>query len=406
MADEKHRMLFQGQDPLGQDPELSVRSAILGPTSTDDVQQLAALPPTYDDAMASAPHYATFNFAHADRRRTFFAEPQHFRSGLPYVLGAEQPSMTLNNENTVRLQPLPLMAQDVHDVHDVQDAPSQHMFGRVPMPQVRTFFSLAPQPKLGIHPSTIVCPACGQQGLTRLQRSPNSRTHSWALWLCSLGWCCCACICPYLIDSCRTTSHYCATCQTFLGAHYPKSSTTTTATEAQHGRCFCNHYCAIVRVNAGGDGGGVGGGAGGGSNAHVDASSGNDAISVATQDARTLMKRDVSATDNNNNNSNSKKRDQEDVNGDEHENADDDDDDDDDDEAVVGEEANPQSHQRQLKHFKDFDFTAYDNDFNLQEEASIPEDIFDQRHIPNGNDDHSGSNNNNNNHHNNKNMGE
>ncbi|KAH8300890.1 hypothetical protein KR044_002963 [Drosophila immigrans] len=219
MAEEKHRMLYQGQDPslpvlrhLALQPRASSERTL--PVPSQSPQQ----PPTYDDAMTKAnlrsKHSETscaLAQPHADRRRTFFAEPQHLRSRLEVTPQPEQPA----NQSATQFQ---------HEA-EVQQA-------AVSLPQVRIilnsfaclcrgFFALAPQPKLTAKSCSIVCPACGQQGRTRLQRTPNARTHTWALWLCSFGWCCCCCLYPYVMSGCRTTSHYCNACRTFLGAHYP-----------------------------------------------------------------------------------------------------------------------------------------------------------------------------------------
>ncbi|XP_017073705.1 uncharacterized protein LOC108109639 [Drosophila eugracilis] len=183
MAEEKHRMLYQGQDP-SQDLHKQ-RSLSLSPSE----------PPTYDDAMATPSSFGDS----ADRGRTFFAEPQHLRDCLD-----EMPHLA--DEDSSQMSGLAVSNQ-------IPSLPSS--------PPVRNFFILTPQPKLGNQAMIIVCPACGQRGLTRLKRSPNSRTNTWALRLCTFGWCCCACLCPYLWNGCRTTNHYCSACEIFLGAHYP-----------------------------------------------------------------------------------------------------------------------------------------------------------------------------------------
>ncbi|XP_065723525.2 lipopolysaccharide-induced tumor necrosis factor-alpha factor homolog isoform X2 [Drosophila suzukii] len=182
MAEEKHRMLYQGQDASQEDPQKQ-RPMSLSPSE----------PPTYDDAMndAAPSGLASFGYS-ADRRRTFFAEPQHLRNGLEEVAHVE-----------------------------VADGDGPPMQEGLSSPPVRDFFILTPQPKLGKQAMEIVCPACGQRGFTRLKRSSNATTHIWALWLCAFGWCCCACLCPYLWNGCRTTNHYCSACEIFLGAHYP-----------------------------------------------------------------------------------------------------------------------------------------------------------------------------------------
>ncbi|KRK07007.1 uncharacterized protein LOC6525983 isoform X2 [Drosophila yakuba] len=189
MAEEKHRMLFQGQDPSQDLPKQ--RPMSLSPSE----------PPTYDDAMQTSAILDSLDH-HTGRRRTFFAEPQHLRSKVE-----EMPMPQIEDEESVQSVGL---SEHNHTEH-------------LAMPTVRNFFILSPQPKLGSQATDIVCPACGQRGVTRLKRSPNARTNLWALCLCTFGWCCCACLCPYLWNGCRTTNHYCSACEIFLGAHYPRS---------------------------------------------------------------------------------------------------------------------------------------------------------------------------------------
>lgn len=93
-------MLYQGQDPSQaraepyqftvQVPvELEIEMERQRPLSLSPSE-----PPTYDDAMATTPALAHFGYT-ADRRRTFFAEPQHLRYRLeemPYLV-AEVPQL-------------------------------------------------------------------------------------------------------------------------------------------------------------------------------------------------------------------------------------------------------------------------------------------------------------------------
>ncbi|KAH8386511.1 hypothetical protein KR093_000970 [Drosophila rubida] len=216
MAEEKHRMLYQGQDPsvpVLRHPALLPRACSersLPATQSPSSQ----LPPTYDDAMAKAslrltPHSdmsCALAQPHDTRRCTFFAEPQHLRSRL------ELPPPQLCSRQRLACRKCAVSRQP-----QLQLKISMNSFCFS-----RGFFALAPQPKLSAKSCAIVCPACGQQGRTRLQRMPNARTHTWALWLCSFGWCCCCCLYPYVMRGCRTTSHYCNACRTFLGAYYPR----------------------------------------------------------------------------------------------------------------------------------------------------------------------------------------
>ncbi|XP_075168667.1 lipopolysaccharide-induced tumor necrosis factor-alpha factor homolog [Haematobia irritans] len=78
--------------------------------------------------------------------------------------------------------------------------------------------------QLGPNPSKVTCPACGASRTTRMAYTPNSRTHLCAFILCIVGGCCCACIVPYCMKSCRTGNHYCAKCNAFLGTYNTKTN--------------------------------------------------------------------------------------------------------------------------------------------------------------------------------------
>ncbi|XP_055858720.1 lipopolysaccharide-induced tumor necrosis factor-alpha factor homolog [Episyrphus balteatus] len=73
--------------------------------------------------------------------------------------------------------------------------------------------------KLGPRPSKITCPECGERRRTRMHFTANRKTHIFALVLCLVGWCCCACSVPYCMRSCKTGHHYCAKCNRFLGSY-------------------------------------------------------------------------------------------------------------------------------------------------------------------------------------------
>ncbi|XP_017030135.1 uncharacterized protein [Drosophila kikkawai] len=208
MEEEKHRMLYQGMDPSQASPR--------------PISQSPSEPPTYDDAMATEPPLAHLGFP-ADRRRTFFAEPQHLRYRLeemPYLV-SEQPQLQVVPElpEEAELQEEPEM-QELPLENPNPERREQRILEH-PAP-VHNFFELTPQPKLGSRALEIMCPACGQQGVTSVRRTAHTRTHVSALLLCTFGWCCCACLWPYLLKGCRITRHYCSVCEIFLGAHYPR----------------------------------------------------------------------------------------------------------------------------------------------------------------------------------------
>ncbi|EDV99892.1 GH12149 [Drosophila grimshawi] len=75
MADLKHRMLYQGQDPS---------QPVLRPSRQDAPIADPQYPPAYDDAIiqnATTLHQSNPQ-SHSADRRTFFAEPQHLSSQL------------------------------------------------------------------------------------------------------------------------------------------------------------------------------------------------------------------------------------------------------------------------------------------------------------------------------------
>ncbi|XP_001966767.3 cell death-inducing p53-target protein 1 [Drosophila ananassae] len=218
MAEEKHRMLYQGQDPAADLPHHPLQSAPLTQPPSPPQRPLSlspSEPPTYEDAIA--PPQVLENFGYSpDRRRTFFAEPQHIRSRMAELAVEET---HFSREVLPQLQTIP--EQD-EEPPALPPRPMPVHPPRLPMPEVRNFFALTPQPKLGDAAADIMCPACGERIITEVRRTPNARTNALAGWLCTFGWCCCACVCPYFLNFCRTTSHYCPTCKVFLGSHYPQ----------------------------------------------------------------------------------------------------------------------------------------------------------------------------------------
>ncbi|GAB1862695.1 LITAF domain-containing protein [Camponotus japonicus] len=62
----------------------------------------------------------------------------------------------------------------------------------------------------------LTCPHCRANISTRVETEANMKTHLIALLLCALGlWCCVPC--PYCMDSCLATKHYCPSCGSYLG---------------------------------------------------------------------------------------------------------------------------------------------------------------------------------------------
>ncbi|KAJ2946449.1 hypothetical protein O0L34_g12492 [Tuta absoluta] len=75
--------------------------------------------------------------------------------------------------------------------------------------------------KLGPGPTGTTCPSCNKSIVTRVDFVPNNRTHIVSAALCILAGCCCGCIVPYCMRSCKTANHYCPSCKAFVGAHQP-----------------------------------------------------------------------------------------------------------------------------------------------------------------------------------------
>ncbi|XP_047989386.1 lipopolysaccharide-induced tumor necrosis factor-alpha factor homolog isoform X2 [Leguminivora glycinivorella] len=62
------------------------------------------------------------------------------------------------------------------------------------------------------------CRSCHQNIVTRVERKASTRTHIFAGLLCLFGCWCCVC-CPYCMDSCLNTDHYCTNCGAFVGTY-------------------------------------------------------------------------------------------------------------------------------------------------------------------------------------------
>ncbi|KAH8336132.1 hypothetical protein KR074_003768 [Drosophila pseudoananassae] len=213
MAEEKHRMLYQGQDSAQDLSNHHLQIQLLTQAPSPAQRPLSfspSEPPTYEDAIAPLQVLESFGYT-PDRRRTFYAEPQHIWSRMAELAVEETP---FSHEVLSQLQTIPEQDEEPPPLPP-RPAPPVHP-GSLP-----DFFALTPQPRLGAEAVAIMCPACGDTIITEVRRTPNSRTNALAGWLCTFGWCCCACVCPYFLNCCRTTSHYCPTCKVFLGSHYP-----------------------------------------------------------------------------------------------------------------------------------------------------------------------------------------
>ncbi|OWR44333.1 lipopolysaccharide-induced tumor necrosis factor-alpha factor homolog [Danaus plexippus] len=75
--------------------------------------------------------------------------------------------------------------------------------------------------KLGPGPTGTSCPNCNKPIVTRVEYVSNNRTHIVSAGLCILAGCCCGCLVPYCMRSCKTANHYCPQCKAFIGSHVP-----------------------------------------------------------------------------------------------------------------------------------------------------------------------------------------
>ncbi|CAH0668927.1 unnamed protein product [Spodoptera exigua] len=70
---------------------------------------------------------------------------------------------------------------------------------------------------MGPKPSTITCPSCRVEIVTRVEYINSSKTHLFALGLCIVFW---PLVClPYFLDSCRNADHYCPNCNAYIGSY-------------------------------------------------------------------------------------------------------------------------------------------------------------------------------------------
>ncbi|CAH2238572.1 lipopolysaccharide-induced tumor necrosis factor-alpha factor homolog [Pararge aegeria] len=71
---------------------------------------------------------------------------------------------------------------------------------------------------VGPGPTGSYCTTCNQNIVTRVDRVASAKTHLFAALLCVVSGCLCAWI-PYVMDSFKTTNHYCPNCGVFIGSH-------------------------------------------------------------------------------------------------------------------------------------------------------------------------------------------
>ncbi|KAH8316215.1 hypothetical protein KR067_002468 [Drosophila pandora] len=71
---------------------------------------------------------------------------------------------------------------------------------------------------VGPEPTTLVCPQCQVQVTTRTEPKATTKTHLFALIMCCTCLWPCAC-CLYCTDCARSTTHYCPSCNNYVGTY-------------------------------------------------------------------------------------------------------------------------------------------------------------------------------------------
>lgn len=169
--DQKHSMMYPSL--TGRPGEPSASSS----TSHRNNDPGTEAPPSYDIAMASG--------GSAPTAPSTSSAPQ---------IGFQHPQPPIASQPTYNVVPIqhPVIVESAQDTEPI---------------------------KLGPRPSKVTCPECGERRRTRMHFTANRKTHIFAMILCLLGWCCCACTVPYCMRSCKTGHHYCAKCNRFLGSY-------------------------------------------------------------------------------------------------------------------------------------------------------------------------------------------
>ncbi|KAL9921146.1 uncharacterized protein ACN427_002309 isoform 2-T2 [Glossina fuscipes fuscipes] len=197
IMDRKHAMLYPDSSTIPVDERRSASASIGLPTEA---------PPSYDVAIGTI-----------ERNNT----PE---TGClsPVFKSDEEQSSTQENSLQIRdTQPNTNNTRNAGTSYqsEASTATTEQTSIATPSPQATL--------KLGPDPSNVNCPTCGVSKISRMTHTPNSRTHISALILCLIGWCCCACIVPYFMNSCRTGNHYCGNCNAFLGTYTPETESKT-----------------------------------------------------------------------------------------------------------------------------------------------------------------------------------
>ncbi|KAM7343300.1 uncharacterized protein ACRADG_010387 [Cochliomyia hominivorax] len=195
--EQKHAMLYPDPNAISPDQRSSAAAAMGLPVEP---------PPTYDVATQETSTTAPLGWS-ANTPDIHYPTTSHYS---PHMNHHHLPVITEQQTNF----PLPTNQQQL------PQTAQQHSADGTP---ITTQPSTNLSSKLGPNPSNVMCPNCGASKTTRMFYTPNTKTHISALVLCLVGWCCCACIVPYCMNSCRTGNHYCSNCNAFLGAYNPGS---------------------------------------------------------------------------------------------------------------------------------------------------------------------------------------
>ncbi|KAJ9586567.1 hypothetical protein L9F63_028389, partial [Diploptera punctata] len=71
---------------------------------------------------------------------------------------------------------------------------------------------------VGPKPAKVRCPVCHADIKTTTVTENQAGAHIACIVLCLLGCCLCSCI-PYCMDSCKSVSHSCPSCKSYLGTY-------------------------------------------------------------------------------------------------------------------------------------------------------------------------------------------
>ncbi|XP_067632211.1 lipopolysaccharide-induced tumor necrosis factor-alpha factor homolog [Eurosta solidaginis] len=218
--DQKRAMLYPDIDPAHnaatRDQRISASAALGLPTEA---------PPSYDFAIASTstPMPATTPTSSGS---TNYQEKNNVNGPVSMGWNPSAPVVTTTEpqaaaQHSTAYTPQPSQHDgSARPVIVVQPLPQQQ---QPQSPQIQSANTSVPV-KLGPNPCAVTCPVCGACKTTRMVFTPSTRTHVCAGLLCLAGWCCCACLVPYFMDSCRTGNHYCSQCNTFLGVYSPRKA--------------------------------------------------------------------------------------------------------------------------------------------------------------------------------------